>query len=164
MRLGSMPLPTRYCLTELARRSDRPWLYCSVPMESVWPTAIRVSRLMDEAWAATWSRTWRPSGLRVSLSKSKKVSAFRTTLVAVGATTSVCWATGTPSHPAMPVAGVQKLLRQHSSLVPFIQTSPEEFCQLSMVCADTAPAAEKAAMASANAILEGLFMFLLVLS
>src|SRR5690606_5901663 len=100
----------------------------------------------------------------VDLSKSKKVSAFRTTLVAVGASTWVCWATGTPSQPAMPVAGVQKLLRQQSSLVPFIQTSPKGFCQLSTVCAETAPVAVMAATASVSAILEGLFMFLLVLA
>src|SRR5690625_3021701 len=132
-------------------------------MESVWPVAITVSRLIDWAWLATWSRTWRPSGLMVDLSKSKYVSAFRTTLVAVGSTTggSAC-ATGTPSQPAMPVAGVQKLLRQQSSLVPFIQTSPKGFCQLSIVCAETAPVAVIAATASVSAILEGLFMFLLV--
>src|SRR3546814_8333675 len=62
----------------------------------------------------------------------------------------------------MPVAGVQKLSRQHSSLVPFFQTSPNGLRQLSTVCADTAPDAVAAAMASASAILEGLFMFLLV--
>src|SRR5690606_29051127 len=91
------------------------------------------------------------------------VSAFRTTFVAVGACTGAsAWATGTPSQPAMPVAGVQKLLRQQSSLVPFIHTSPKGFCQLSTVCAETALVADIAAMASAIASLEGLFMFLLV--
>src|SRR5690606_33748153 len=97
----------------------------------------------------------------VLLSKSKNVSAFSTTLLAVGATTGAS-ATGTPSQPGTPVAGVQKLLRQHSSLVPFIQTLPNGLRQLSTVCAETAPEAEAAAIASASAILEGLFMFLLV--
>src|SRR3546814_3275387 len=89
----------------------------------------------------------------VDLSKSKNVSAFRTTLVAVGVLTGAL-ATGTPSQPAMPVAGVQKLSRQHNSWVPFFQTLPNGLVQLSTVCADTAPEAEKAAMASASAILE----------
>src|SRR5690606_10853454 len=100
------------------------------------------------------------------LSKSKNVSAFRTTLEAVGATTAGAGAgasaTGTPSQPAIPVAGVQKLLRQHSSLVPFIQTSPKLLRRLSTVCAEAEPAAVAAAKARARAILEGLFMFLLV--
>src|SRR3546814_16957416 len=99
----------------------------------------------------------RPSGLMVDLSKSKNVSAFRTTLVSLGVLTGAL-ATGTPSQPAMPVAGVQKLSRQHNSWVPFFQTLPNGLVQLSTVCADTAPEAEKAAMASARAILEGLFM------
>src|SRR5690625_4684292 len=85
-------------------------------------------------------------------------------MVATGSTTATSSSTGTTSQPGMAVAGVQKGVRQHSSPVPLRQTSPKGFCQLftSPVCADTAPEAVAAAMASASAILEGLFMFLLV--
>src|SRR5687768_10535047 len=90
----------------------------------------------------------RPSGFRTDLSKSKKASAAKVTLEAATAgaaggaagagaagVTAAGAATGTmaPSQPAAAVAGVQLLLRQHSSLVPFFQTnSPVPFCQLSI--------------------------------
>src|SRR5690606_32743904 len=120
-------------------------------MESVWPVAITVSRLIDEACEATWSRTWRPSGLMVDLSKSKKVSAFRTTLLAVGATTGAS-ATGRPHSALAAVAGVQKASRQQCSPEPFIQTVLSTPVQLSL--AEAEPTTDMAAMASPIAILE----------
>src|SRR5699024_1719245 len=101
--------------------------------------------------------------LRVS--RSKMGSVFSTTLFATCSTTATTSSSsGTPSQPGIPVAGVQKGVRQHSSPVPLRHTSPNGFCQLftSPVWADTAPEAVAAAKASASAILEGLFMFLLV--
>ena len=58
------------------------------------------------------------------------------------------------------MAGVQKLLRQHSSLVPFFQTNSEELLrQLSMDCAPAAVAS--AAVANNIATLFSFFIFLL---
>ena len=65
-----------------------------------------------------------------------------------------------PSQPTAAVAGVQKLSRQQSSLLPFFQTNSEEpLRQLSMDCA---PAAEaSAAVANNIATLLSFFMVLL---
>src|SRR5690606_32892593 len=127
-------------------------------MESVWPVAMTVSRLIEPACWATWSRTCLPSGFRVDLSKSKNVSAFRTTLLAVGATTGAS-ATGLP-QPSAAVAGVQNASRQQFSPLASFQTWPSTLVQLSD--AEEEPSVAMAAMASPIAILEGLFMFLLV--
>src|SRR5690606_4449051 len=105
-------------------------------------------------------RIWRPSGLMVDLSKSKNVSAFRTTLLAVGATTGASAVAGRPHSTEAAVAGVQKASRQQFSPEASFQTCPSTLTQLS--CAEAAPVAAMAAMASPIAILEGLFMFLLV--
>src|SRR3990167_1185251 len=124
-----------------------------------------------------------PSGLITDLSKSKNASAAYVTLVAAGtgagagagaafgagATATGAGAgagagatTGTiaPSQPGAAVAGVQKLSRQHNSLVPFFQTiSLVPFFQLSIVCAPAA--VTSAAEANNIAILLSFFMVLL---
>jgi hypothetical protein len=66
-----------------------------------------------------------------------------------------------PSQPAAAVAGVQEASRQHSSLVPFFQTSSDvPLRQLSIVWA---PAAEaRAAEANSIATLFSFFMVLLM--
>ena len=66
-----------------------------------------------------------------------------------------------PSQPAAAVAGVQLASRQHSSLVPFFQTSSlEPLRQLSMVCAPAADA--RAAEANNIATLLSFFMVFLL--
>ena len=64
-----------------------------------------------------------------------------------------------PSQPTAAVAGVQKLSRQHSSLLPFLQTSSElPLRQLSM---DWALAAEASAAVANN--MTTLFKFFMVI-
>ena len=65
-----------------------------------------------------------------------------------------------PSQPGAAVAGVQLASRQHSSLVPFFQTSSRlPFIQLSIVCAPAA--VTSAAEANNIATLLSFFMVLL---
>jgi hypothetical protein len=67
-----------------------------------------------------------------------------------------------PSQVAAAVAGVQKLSRQQSSLVPFFQTVPSVARQLSIAVAVCAPAMDaNAAVAITKAILFSFFIFLL---
>jgi hypothetical protein len=64
-----------------------------------------------------------------------------------------------PSQSAAAVAGVQKLLRQQSSLLPFFQTSSE--LPLRQLSIDCAPAAEATAMEAKS--IATLFKFFMVL-
>src|SRR5262245_18276454 len=104
------------------------------------------SRLMPRILLTRSSSLARPSGFRTDLSKPKKASAAKVTLEAIGAAggaagTGAAGAgagaeagTRAPSQPTAAVAGVQVASRQHSSLVPFFQTSsPVPFCQLSTI-------------------------------
>jgi hypothetical protein len=61
------------------------------------------------------------------------------------------------------VAGVHTLLRQHNSLVPFLQTVPSEARQLSLLAAwaKAAMGTASAADAKSTATLFSFFMFLL---
>src|SRR3954462_5867439 len=75
---AGMPLLTRYSLTAAARRSERRWLYLSVPIESVWPVAITISRSTPLILARASSMDFLPSGRTTDLSKSNSASAWIT--------------------------------------------------------------------------------------
>ena len=71
--------------------------------------------------------------LRSSERRGRQPEPERRAAAAAGAAGAEAAGTRAPSQPAAAVAGVQLASRQHSSLVPFFQTSsPVPFCQLSM--------------------------------